>query len=151
MWKQNKMADQQETSNVNEAGVTEYEEKYEGNESQEAALEGETEAENDNSNNNNNNDDQESNTVEQANNENNSQNGDNETSLNEVNYKEDNADNSANNGGDEDQEELEPLQYRKLFIGSLNYITTEEAMRNYFSQYGDILDCVIMKEPKSNK
>jgi RNA recognition motif-containing protein len=74
-------------------------------------------------------------------------------------YQDDNVDNTenaetSNNGGENFETEIdpeEPEQFRKLFIGSLNYITTEEAMRSYFGQYGHIVDCVIMKEPKTNK
>ena len=64
-----------------------------------------------------------------------------------------NNDYTANNYDDDDDEadRLEPEQYRKLFIGSLNYVTSEETMRNYFGKYGDIVDCVIMKEPKTSK
>ena len=34
---------------------------------------------------------------------------------------------------------------RKLFIGGLNYATTEDEMREHFSQFGELVDCVIMK------
>jgi RNA recognition motif-containing protein len=55
------------------------------------------------------------------------------------------------NNFDTEVDPEEPEQFRKLFIGSLNYITTEETLRTYFGQYGHIVDCVIMKEPKTNK
>ena len=65
-------------------------------------------------------------------------------------------DNNQNNNGDnyedeDDEDRLEPEQFRKLFIGSLNYVTSEETMRGYFGKFGDIVDCVIMKEPKTSK
>ena len=41
--------------------------------------------------------------------------------------------------------------FRKVFVGSLNYATTEETMREHFGQFGEIVDCVIMKESKSGK
>lgn len=50
-----------------------------------------------------------------------------------------------------DQSKLEPEISRKVFVGSLNYNTTEEALKNYFSRYGEILDSVIMKESKTGK
>ena len=34
---------------------------------------------------------------------------------------------------------------RKLFIGGLSYSTTDEGLRNYFSQFGELVDCVVMK------
>jgi RNA recognition motif-containing protein len=52
---------------------------------------------------------------------------------------------------DDEAERSEPEQYRKLFIGSLNYVTSEETMKKYFENYGKIDDCVIMKEPKTSK
>jgi heterogeneous nuclear ribonucleoprotein A1/A3 len=35
--------------------------------------------------------------------------------------------------------------HRKLFIGGLNYTTTDEILREYFTQYGELVDCVVMK------
>lgn len=34
---------------------------------------------------------------------------------------------------------------RKLFVGGLSYSTTEEGLRNYFSQFGELVDSVVMK------
>ena len=34
---------------------------------------------------------------------------------------------------------------RKLFVGGLNYSTTDETLKEYFSQYGELTDCVVMK------
>ena len=34
---------------------------------------------------------------------------------------------------------------RKLFLGGLNYETTENGLANYFGKYGKITDCVVMK------
>lgn len=45
----------------------------------------------------------------------------------------------------------EPEHYRKIFVGSLSYGTADEAFRTYFSKYGTILDCVIMKDNKTQK
>lgn len=47
--------------------------------------------------------------------------------------------------------DLEPEHFRKVFIGSLSYNTTDEAFKTYFAQYGPILDCVIMKDAKTSK
>ena len=50
-------------------------------------------------------------------------------------------------GGRGDEEEFDPesKQMRKLFIGGLNYSTTEEEIRDYFQQFGELVDCVLMK------
>ena len=34
---------------------------------------------------------------------------------------------------------------RKIFIGGLNYETTDDGLRAYFEQFGEIVDCVVMK------
>lgn len=47
------------------------------------------------------------------------------------------------NGNDEEEE---PEQYRKLFIGGLDYKTTEETLKAHFSQWGEIVDCVVMRD-----
>ena len=54
-------------------------------------------------------------------------------------------------GGNGAGGKYEPEQYRKVFIGSLSYSTVEEGLRKHFSQFGEIIDCVVMKEGKSNK
>lgn len=50
-----------------------------------------------------------------------------------------------------DQQRLEPEYFRKVFVGSLNYNTSEESLRNHFEQFGELVDCVIMKESKTGK
>lgn len=50
-----------------------------------------------------------------------------------------------------DPSSLEPEISRKVFIGSLNYSTTEDSLKNYFGRFGEILDSVIMKESKTGK
>ena len=39
----------------------------------------------------------------------------------------------------------ESKSMRKLFIGGLNYQTTEEELRAHFEQFGEIVDCAVMK------
>uniref|UniRef100_A0A3Q2DA88 DAZ-associated protein 1 n=1 Tax=Cyprinodon variegatus TaxID=28743 RepID=A0A3Q2DA88_CYPVA len=41
--------------------------------------------------------------------------------------------------------------FRKLFVGGLDWSTTQETLRNYFSQYGEVVDCVIMKDKTTNQ
>ena len=45
----------------------------------------------------------------------------------------------------------EEEQSRKLFIGGISLDTTDEGMREYFSQYGKITDCVVIKEKGSER
>lgn len=47
--------------------------------------------------------------------------------------------------------EEEPEQIRKLFIGGLSYTTTEESLSNFFSQWGDLTDCVVMQDPATKR
>jgi RNA recognition motif-containing protein len=35
---------------------------------------------------------------------------------------------------------------KKMFIGGLSWQTTPENLKNYFSQYGEVLECMIMKD-----
>ncbi|XP_051528897.1 DAZ-associated protein 1 isoform X6 [Myxocyprinus asiaticus] len=39
----------------------------------------------------------------------------------------------------------------KLFVGGLDWSTTQETLRNYFCQYGEVVDCVIMKDKSTNQ
>jgi heterogeneous nuclear ribonucleoprotein A1/A3 len=42
-------------------------------------------------------------------------------------------------------------QYRKLFVGALSLQMTEEDLRTFYSQYGTITDCVVMKDPHTRR
>jgi len=55
--------------------------------------------------------------------------------------------------GDDDEEAADPegKLMRKLFIGGLNYTTTEAGMKEYFEKYGRLEDCVVMKFPDSGR
>uniref|UniRef100_G3SAT1 RRM domain-containing protein n=1 Tax=Gorilla gorilla gorilla TaxID=9595 RepID=G3SAT1_GORGO len=43
----------------------------------------------------------------------------------------------------------EPEQLRKLFIGGLNFETTDESLRSHFEQWGTLTDCVVMRDPST--
>ena len=58
--------------------------------------------------------------------------------------------NNANNANNDDDNE-EPEQFRKLFIGGLDYKTTEDTLRSHFDQWGEIVDCVVMRDPQSKR
>lgn len=45
----------------------------------------------------------------------------------------------------------EPEQFRKIFIGGLNYETTEEGLKNHFGEWGEIVDCVVMRDPTTKR
>lgn len=45
----------------------------------------------------------------------------------------------------------EPEQMRKLFIGGIDYKTSDESLRRHFERFGDVLDCVVMREPQSKR
>lgn len=42
-------------------------------------------------------------------------------------------------------------QDKKLFVGGLNPKTDEASLRNYYGQWGEITDVVVMKDPRSQK
>uniref|UniRef100_A0A8C0HTQ3 Heterogeneous nuclear ribonucleoproteins A2/B1 n=1 Tax=Balaenoptera musculus TaxID=9771 RepID=A0A8C0HTQ3_BALMU len=45
----------------------------------------------------------------------------------------------------------EKEQFCKLFIGGLSSETTEESLRNYYKQRGNLTDCVLVRDPASQK
>ncbi|XP_050433627.1 heterogeneous nuclear ribonucleoprotein 87F-like isoform X2 [Adelges cooleyi] len=45
----------------------------------------------------------------------------------------------------------EPEQFRKLFIGGLNYTTTNESLKEFFEAWGEIVDVVVMKDPVTKR
>ncbi len=58
--------------------------------------------------------------------------------------------NDENGDANGDPEE-EPEQFRKLFIGGLDYKTTEDTLKAHFAQWGDIVDCVVMRDPQTKR
>jgi len=42
-------------------------------------------------------------------------------------------------------------QNRKLFIGGLSYDTTDDGLKSYFSKWGEIVDCVVMRDSNTKK
>ncbi|KAL4227321.1 DAZ-associated protein 1 [Mactra antiquata] len=39
----------------------------------------------------------------------------------------------------------------KLFVGGLSWDTSKESLLDYFSQFGEVIDCVVMKNPDTGK
>ncbi|CAF0961153.1 unnamed protein product [Brachionus calyciflorus] len=48
-------------------------------------------------------------------------------------------------------EPAEPEQFRKVFIGGLNFKTDDETFKAYFSKFGELVDFVVMKDKESGK
>lgn len=46
---------------------------------------------------------------------------------------------------------MEPEQFRKLFIGGLDFRTTDESLKKHFEQWGEIVDVVVMKDPNTKR
>jgi heterogeneous nuclear ribonucleoprotein A1/A3 len=47
---------------------------------------------------------------------------------------------------------MTPLKsVRKIFLGGLSYSTTEETLRTYFKQFGELIDSVVMTFPENNR
>ena len=45
----------------------------------------------------------------------------------------------------------EPEYLRKIFIGNLSFNTTDESLRDFFSEFGEIVDSVVMKNKETGK
>jgi heterogeneous nuclear ribonucleoprotein A1/A3 len=41
--------------------------------------------------------------------------------------------------------------FRKLFIGGLDFKTTEETLKEHFEKWGEVVDVVVMKDPNSKR
>ncbi|KAL5010811.1 hypothetical protein ScPMuIL_013116 [Solemya velum] len=51
--------------------------------------------------------------------------------------------------GHSDDPEAE--QYRKIFVGGLSYETDEDSLKRHFEQWGEIVDCVVMRNPETKR
>lgn len=45
----------------------------------------------------------------------------------------------------------EPESARKLFLGGLDYATTEDGLRGHFDKYGKLVDVVVMRFPDTKR
>lgn len=45
----------------------------------------------------------------------------------------------------------EPESLRKLFIGGLDYRTSDDSLKAFFEQWGEIVDVVVMKDPVTKR
>ncbi|XP_060524016.1 heterogeneous nuclear ribonucleoprotein 87F [Cylas formicarius] len=48
-------------------------------------------------------------------------------------------------------DKLEPEQFRKLFIGGLDFRTSDESLKSHFEEWGEIVDVVVMKDPTTKR
>lgn len=46
---------------------------------------------------------------------------------------------------------IPPKDEGKMFIGGLNWETTDESLTNYFAQFGEVLECTVMRDHFSGK
>ncbi|KAF0553303.1 subunit of cleavage factor i [Gigaspora margarita] len=44
-----------------------------------------------------------------------------------------------------------PHDEGKMFIGGLNWETTDESLKAYFSQFGEVTDCIVMRDPNTSR
>ncbi|KAG0728274.1 Heterogeneous nuclear ribonucleoprotein 87F [Chionoecetes opilio] len=44
-----------------------------------------------------------------------------------------------------------PLHMRKIFVGGIDYTTTDDTLREHFSSWGDVVDAVVMKDMTNNR
>ncbi|XP_071531526.1 uncharacterized protein [Panulirus ornatus] len=44
-----------------------------------------------------------------------------------------------------------PIHMRKIFVGGIDYTTTDESLKEHFSQWGEVVDAVVMKDQANNR
>ncbi|XP_064072440.1 heterogeneous nuclear ribonucleoprotein A1-like [Vanessa tameamea] len=54
------------------------------------------------------------------------------------------------NHSDDDEYE-EPEHTRKIFVGGLDYRTTDASLKKFYEQWGEIVDVVVMKDPQTKR
>lgn len=45
----------------------------------------------------------------------------------------------------------EAERFRKLFIGGLSFKSTEDTLKSHFEQWGEILDCIVVRDPRTKR
>jgi len=56
---------------------------------------------------------------------------------------------NANNGSGGDSAEAE--NFRKIFVGGLTGNTTDDTMREFYSQFGELTDVIVMRDPTTKR
>uniref|UniRef100_A0A0B7BW09 RRM domain-containing protein n=1 Tax=Arion vulgaris TaxID=1028688 RepID=A0A0B7BW09_9EUPU len=54
-------------------------------------------------------------------------------------------------GGGDGDPDPNSEQFRKLFIGGLSFDTDESSLKQYFSKWGEIVDCIVMRDPNTKR
>jgi RNA-binding protein Musashi len=47
--------------------------------------------------------------------------------------------------------DVEDDEKGKLFVGGLSWETTQDSLQRYFSRYGEVIDCVVMKNNETGR
>lgn len=82
-------------------------------------------------------------------NDNSQNNGQENHNDNECN--EENGNNSQNNSQRSNNGNMEPEQFRKVFIGGLSYKTDDDTLKSYFEKFGELVDHVVMKDGQTGR
>ena len=43
------------------------------------------------------------------------------------------------------------VRFSKMFIGGLSWQTTAEGLRDYFSKFGEVNECMVMRDPATKR
>jgi len=46
---------------------------------------------------------------------------------------------------------LQDVNFRKIFVGGLHYATTEEGLKKFYEQWGEVVDCIVMRDPTTKR
>ena len=84
-------------------------------------------------------------------NNNNNNNNINEMDDNNNSQLNDNDNQNDENKMNRNNQNMEPEQFRKVFIGGLSYKTDDETLKNYFLKYGELVDYVVMKDGQTGR
>lgn len=47
--------------------------------------------------------------------------------------------------------EIDDTFYSKLFVGGLSWESSQDSLQRYFSRYGEVIDCVVMKNNETGR
>ncbi|KAK9466975.1 hypothetical protein V1512DRAFT_262811 [Lipomyces arxii] len=61
------------------------------------------------------------------------------------------AEQSTNNQNDSRETDDSSREDGKMFIGGLNWDTTDESLNKYFSQFGEVTECQVMRDPSTGR
>lgn len=84
-------------------------------------------------------------------NQENNENGNDENGNGTGNGNDHGNDQGNDQGNDAANTSMEPEQFRKVFIGGLSYKTDDDALKAYFSKYGELVDHVVMKDSQTGR